>query len=273
MELSKSVKFKTDFFKRYLIVAPLPLAIERTWECEIQAQQDFQRPLLDIGCGEGIFAWGLMAENIDVGIEPNARELERAREIDLYDELIECYGDNIPKPDQSFQTIFSNSVMEHIPDLEPVLVEARRLLKDDGIIYLTLPTDNFDRYNWGYQILSTLGLKKLAAKYQEFFNAFWAHFHFYDKAGWESHFDRCGLQVKEQYEYGSKAQCLFNNFMSPLCFFAFVIKKITNNWFLFPALRSVVVRVIHIPLFASFARLKKQPTGKGGLIFFALEKK
>jgi ubiquinone/menaquinone biosynthesis C-methylase UbiE len=267
------MKFKNDFFARYLNVAPLPLAIERTWECEIQSDQDFQRPILDIGCGEGIFAWGLMDENIDVGIEPNGRELERASDLDLYDELIECYGDNIPKPDQSFQTIFSNSVLEHISEIEPVLKEAHRLLKDGGTIYLTLPTDNFDHYSWGYQILSNMGLKSLASKYLELFNRFWAHYHFYSSSDWEELFDRCGFKVKDQFEYASKAQCLFNNLVSPLCFFAFVVKKVTNRWFLFPTLRSIVVRYFHLPLFSSFARLSKLPPGKGGLIYFAIEKK
>ena len=267
------MKFKIDFFKRYLNIAPLPLAIERSWECEIQTAEEFKRPVLDIGCGEGIFAWGLMDEKIDVGIEPNARELERAREIGLYDELIECFGDNIPKAECTFQTIFSNSVLEHIPDIEPVLIETHRLLKNDGVVYLTLPTDKFDHYSWGYQILSSLGLESLAQKYLVIFNRFWNHYHFYHRSDWEELFDRCGFQVKQQFEYGSKGQCLFNNLISPLCFFAFVVKKSTNRWFLFPALRKMVTPIFHYPVFASFAGLKKLPTGSGGLIFFALEKK
>ena len=271
--MPNKLKFKTNFFERYLLVAPLPLAIERAWECEIQSQYNFHRPVLDVGCGEGIFAWGLMAENIDVGIEPNGRELHRAREVDLYDELIKCCGDNIPKPDQSFQTIFSNSVMEHIPDIEPVLEEVHRLLKDDGIVYLTLPTDKFDHYSWGYQILSSFGLRSLASKYLNSFNRFWAHYHFYNKSDWESIFERCGFKISDHFEYGSKTQCLFNNFASPLCFFSFVVKKVTNRWFLFPKLRSVIVCLVYLPLFNSFARLEKQLDGHGGLVFFALEKK
>lgn len=267
------MKFKGNFFERYLSIAPLPLAIERYWECDIQSAQEFRRPILDIGCGEGIFAWGLVEDNIDVGIEPNGRELERAKEIGLYDELIECYGDNIPKPDGEFKTIFSNSVLEHIPDLEPVLKEANRLLASDGVVYLTLPTDKFDHYSWGHQMLSSLGLKKLAARYRVFFNDFWNHYHYYSREDWQSIFDRCGFKVKEQFEYGSKAQCLFNSFGSPLCAPAMVVKKLTNRWFLFPSLRQWVSKRVYVPIFSAFSKLKKQPEGKGGLIFFAIEKK
>jgi SAM-dependent methyltransferase len=267
------MKFKTDFFARYITIAPLPLAIERSWECEIQSAQNFQPPILDIGCGEGIFAWNLVDEKIDVGIDPNARELERAKNFELYGELIACFGNAIPKPDKSFQTIFSNSVMEHIPEIEPVLREAHRLLKDDGTVYLTLPTDKFDHYSWGSLICSTLGLSGAAARYRRFFNNFWQHYHYYPRAQWEAMFDRNGFKVKDSFEYGSKAQCLFNDFASPFCGIAFIIKKLTNHWFLFPALRAVTTRLIHVPLFSDYARLKKQPTGEGGLIFFALEKK
>jgi len=266
------VKFKPDFFQRYILVAPLPLALERSWECEVQSAQNFARPILDIGCGEGIFAWNLVDEKIDVGIDPNGRELARTKEFDLYDELIECYGNAVPKLDKSFQTIFSNSVMEHIPDIEPVLKETHRLLKDDGVVYLTLPTDKFDHYSWGNLVLLALGLNSLAKKYRDFFNSFWRHYHFYPRAQWEEMFARNGFKVKESFEYGSKTQCLLNDFTSPFCGFAMIVKKLTNRWFLFQPLRLFTARLIHVPFFSHFARLNKQPSGKGGLIFFALQK-
>lgn len=266
------MKFKTNFFQRYITIAPLPLALERCWECEVQSAQNFLHPVLDIGCGEGIFAWNLVDEKIDVGIDPNARELERAKQFDLYNELIECFGNAVPKPDKSFQTIFSNSVMEHITNIEPVLKEAHRLLRDNGVIYLTLPTDKFDHYSWGSLICAALGFNGLAARYRRFFNSFWRHYHYYPRAGWEEMFARNGFKVKDSFEYGSKVQCLFNDFTSPFCGIAFIIKKLTNRWFLFPLLRHVVTRLIYVPLFSSLAELKKQPDGKGGLIFFALQK-
>jgi len=90
------MRFKDNFFYNYVKVAPIPLALERSLECDILSKKTFARPILDIGCGEGIFARVLFDEKIDVGIDPNARELKRARELDAYDELIECFGDKIP---------------------------------------------------------------------------------------------------------------------------------------------------------------------------------
>ncbi len=97
--------FKTDFLYNYIKEAPLPLAIERTFECKILARQEFIHPILDIGCGEGIFAYVLFNENIDVGIDPDKKELKRALNYGMYKELINCFGDNIDKPDKFFKTI------------------------------------------------------------------------------------------------------------------------------------------------------------------------
>ncbi|MGZ3774639.1 MAG: class I SAM-dependent methyltransferase [Bdellovibrio sp.] len=266
------MKFKKNFFQNYIVTTPLPLALERCWECEIQSNQKFLRPILDVGCGEGLFAFNLFEDKIDVGIEPNPKELERAASFDKYMELICCFGDKIPGNNKSFKTIFSNSVLEHIQDIKPVLTEMHRLLADDGQAYFTLPTDKFDQYTFGYQILSACGLKSLAVRYQNFFNKFWRHYHCYNKDNWELLFSQCGFKVKTQFEYASKAQCLLNDLGAPFCLFSFVVKKLTNNWFLFPGARKVITKFIYVPLFLSWATLKKQPQGKGGLIFFALEK-
>ena len=213
------MKFKSDLLETYMSLAPLPLAIERYWECELQSSRQFNRPILDVGCGEGIFANVLFSESVDVGIDPNAKEIERARTYGKYDELIECFGDDIPKPDDSFNTVFSNSVMEHIPPIGDTLEEVSRLISRDGVIYLTLPTDNFEKFTLTYQILNGLGFERLKHSYVERFNKFWRHYHCYSKQDWESLFNQHGLNVKEAIEYGSKSQCMFNGLCQPVVWF------------------------------------------------------
>ena len=126
------MKINTKFLENYATQAPLALAFERVMECRILSRQTFERPILDIGCGEGLFAHVLFTEKIDTGIDPNARELQRAHALGGYHELIECFGDSIPRPDGAYQTVLSNSVVEHIPNLGPVLREAFRLLALEG---------------------------------------------------------------------------------------------------------------------------------------------
>lgn len=265
------MRFKEEIFLNYLQEAPLPLAMERWAECELYKSKTFEHPILDIGCGEGMYAYMLFDEKIDTGIDPNARELERAKDYGAYTELINCFGDAIPKPDKSFNTIFSNSVLEHIPQIDNVLKEAHRLLSDDGKMYVTIPTDMFDKFSVAYQILSGIGLSGFAEKYRIFFNSFWAHFHFYDKNGWQEVFERNGFRVNEAKEYAGKALCLTNDFLAPLSIVSFIVKKTTNKWFLIPGLRKIVAKIFN-PLFLPFLKKTQHFEGRGGLIFFELQK-
>jgi SAM-dependent methyltransferase len=261
---------RRDFLRAYVAVAPLALAFERTLECQLYAERPIERPVLDIGCGEGLFAKILFTEKVNTGIDPNPSELERARELDAYDELIQCEGALIPKPDCSYKTIFSNSVLEHIPDLEPVLREAYRLLVPGGRFYFTVPLDRFDQYSAPARLLQAFGLHSLAVRYRRFYNRFWRHHHYYPLACWKELAQRAGFEVVEAFPYGSRGMCLVNDLLAPLAFPRLLVKKATNRWVLFPKLRAALMYPIYL-----LARGRLRGGGKdpgGGLVFVSLTK-
>jgi len=264
------MKFKDKFLYNYLKRVPLALGIERSLECEILSKQEFERPILDIGCGEGLFAFILFNEKLDVGIDPNAEELKTAEKYGMYKELVHCSGDNIPGNDGSFRTILSNSVLEHIPDLEPVLEEAHRLLHQEGRFYVTVPTDLFDHYNLLYQLSSGLGFKKLAERIRIFFNRFWNHYNFHNRANWEKIFNKAGFEIEDHVEYDPKPICLMNDLLVPFAFPAFIVKKAFNIWVLLPFIRGILVIPSYLVIKMLIKKLKKRRDG--GIIFFALKK-
>lgn len=254
----------------YVAMAPLALAFERVMECRILSQHTFERPLLDIGCGEGLFAKILFAEPVDTGIDPNPRELSRARELGAYAELIECRGDAIPKPDASYRTILSNSVIEHIPDIKPVLKEAYRLLVPGGRLYLTVPSSHFDEYTWISQCLHFFGLKGLRSRFSVFFNRFWAHYHFYEAERWKDLAQEAGFEAVDVHGYGPRRVCLMNDFLVPFSVPEYFTKKFFNRWTLFPAIRRVLLAPI--ALVAELVLKNSQRCDRGGLVFLSLRK-
>ncbi|MBS0534428.1 MAG: class I SAM-dependent methyltransferase [Proteobacteria bacterium] len=264
------MKFKSEFLENYTAQAPLALAFERVMECRILSRQTFERPILDIGCGEGLFANVLFAEKIETGIDPNAREIERAKEFGGYDELIECFGDAIPKPDGAYRTVFSNSVVEHIPQLTPVLREAFRLLAPGGRLYLTVPSDRFDEYSLVSQALGFCGLTGLQARFRDFYNRFWAHYHFYAPARWAEIVTSCGFEVVELHTYGPRYVCLMDDTLTPLGLAARFTKGYANRWTLVPGLR----RVLLAPVLALARTILKgaERCDAGGLVFIAARK-
>ena len=67
------------------------------------------------------------------------------RTADLFDRSSEFKIDiqNIPLPDESWNLIICNHVLEHVPDYKVALKELKRILSKTGILEITVPTDRY----------------------------------------------------------------------------------------------------------------------------------
>lgn len=266
------MRFGDNFFPRYLKEAPVTLALERCLECEILSRQEFKHPVLDVGCGDGLFASILFNEKVDLGIDPKRRELDRARKYAIYEELIQCFGSDVPKEDRSFNTIYSNSALEHVKDLESVLKEAHRLLSDEGNFYVTVPTDFFEQYTIVNVILTELRLESLAKRYRILYNRFWAQYHHYPVQEWINLFEKNRFKVAQTIEYGSKSICLFNDFLAPFSIQSWFVKKVFKKWTLVPKIRTLTT--YPVKLLVGKEKIEQAiGINDGGLVFFKLQKK
>lgn len=263
---------ENDFLLNYLLEAPTPLAIERSWECSLLSKQHLQKPILDVGCGDGIFAKILSKTKIDVGIDPNPIELTRAAKVGFYDELLECFGNEIQKSDNSFATIFSNSVLEHIEDLQPVLIEVRRLLTQNGTFYVTLPTDNFEKFTLISCFFEIIKARRASEIWHRLYNKFWQHHHCYDSEKWKSVFREAGFKVVSVKFYGTKNQCLLNDIMVPFCIFSFINRKFFKRWFVLNGLRELLVKTLIYPAVKRISAIQIVEEKHAGLVLIELKK-
>jgi SAM-dependent methyltransferase len=95
--------------------------------------------VLDFGCSWGYGTFQLRQQGFDaVGFEVSRPRAEFGRKklklniMDSFDELSKL-------PDGGFDIIFSNHVVEHVPNIGPTFALLTRLLKDDGFIFHILP--------------------------------------------------------------------------------------------------------------------------------------
>lgn len=264
------LEFRTTIFLRYLCHAPLALAMERAAESRLYRRYPIIPRVLDLGCGDGLFAEMLFDGQIDTGVDPDPKELKYARTRNNHSELIRTTGDHIPKPDNYYNTILSNSVLEHIPDLPPVLREVRRVLHDDGRFYFTAPSENFDRYSLVNSILEVLGLFPMADRYRRFFNAFWKHYHFHSLAGWIDLVGDCGFEVQDAFTFNPRISCTLNDALTPFGLSGLILKRFCGRWVMSPQLRSIVMKPIARAL--SHRIEASGPCQNGGLVFMALKK-
>lgn len=99
------------------------------------------RIILDVGSGEGLFGRSIKQErNSEVwGIELNSLAAEKAR--DNIDKVIN--GDVFliidSLPDQYFDCIVFNDVLEHLTDPFSLLLKVKKKLKKDGTIVCSIP--------------------------------------------------------------------------------------------------------------------------------------
>jgi SAM-dependent methyltransferase len=102
---------------------------------------------LDLGCGDGLLTRiivQLVGGRDDlVGVDPDPDEIAHAQATGIYKALHAAGGDSVPESDASFDWVLSNSVLEHIDHLEPVLAEVGRLLRPNGEFVFTVPGPDF----------------------------------------------------------------------------------------------------------------------------------
>lgn len=108
--------------------------------------------VLDVGCGEGRHSWEacktanclVYALDIEVGGLDKARYMfqDMDKRGESRGRWILIKGDTVSLPfkDATFDKIICSEVLEHIPDDQQSIRELVRVLKDDGIIAISVPT-------------------------------------------------------------------------------------------------------------------------------------
>ncbi len=93
--------------------------------------------VLDMGCGEGMLARPLKIKGCHVtGVDKLAPEVVSA-EVDRYVQA-DISADRLPF-DREFDCVIMSDVLEHVAEPGELLIKARRLLKEDGSLVVSVP--------------------------------------------------------------------------------------------------------------------------------------
>lgn len=193
-----------DLLWRHLKSVPAFRALLRSVEARFYRQTDLPRPILDLGCGDGHFATLAFDEQLTAGIDPWSGPLRKAHGANVYRLVVNGLGDELPFPDGYFGSIISNSVLEHIPDIQPVLNDMARVLRPGGKAVVTMPSDRFSDWLGGALWLERLKLSGMADRYRRLFNRIARHAHTDGPELWAHRFTDAGLEVERWYYYFSK---------------------------------------------------------------------
>lgn len=194
-----------------------PVALWRAVELRVAAAERYERPLLDLGCGDGLIGQVLFGTHgyVDVGFDPWMAQLRRATRSGVYGHVDQANGDRLPYRDGAFATVFSNSVLEHIPDVAPVVREAGRVLRDGGHFIFTVPSDAFRGLLDGYVWRRDGGDGQGAEAYAASVDAWLEHHHYHTPAEWQGLLASAGMALlKAEYYVSVETERLWDRMNS-----------------------------------------------------------
>ncbi len=174
-----------------------PVALWRAIELRTLANETFDRPILDLGCGDGLIAQVLFGDEapVEAGFDPWLTQVRKAPATGVYLRVQQALGDAMPYPSDAFGSVLSNSVLEHIPNLDPVLDEAARVLRPGGRVFFTVPSDAFRRLLSGYQDRANAGDPEGAEAYAAGVDGWLEHHRYPTPAMWDTALRRTGLRL------------------------------------------------------------------------------
>ncbi len=96
--------------------------------------------ILDVGCGFGHFVdFARKRNRISVGIDINLSIIRKGMQEFGSNFLICASAEQLPIKDSSFDWIFANQIIEHLPNPENFLSEAKRVLSPFGKLIISTP--------------------------------------------------------------------------------------------------------------------------------------
>lgn len=251
-----------EILRSYLEQAPISLALERAIEARQIRSLDLARPILDIGCGDGLFAGIAMPQRPDVGLDLLADELDRSQRRGSYRQLVQGNAEALPFPDGTFATVLSNSALEHMRDLDLVLREIARVVRLGGQVVITVPTLHYQEGFFWSRLFRSIGLRPLALSYEAFVNQVFRHHHVHSAHEWARLLDAQGLREEKRTPYLSDAVIALDDILYPIAAPSKIWKSLTGSYVvpLFrPQIAAVMARILS-------GLYDSRPQGDGGYV-------
>ncbi len=115
--------------------------------------------VLEVGCGAGHILERIQ-EGMLTGIDISPAQIERAKKrLGGKAALLLAKGEKLPFPDKSFDRIICTEVFEHVLEPPMILEEMKRVLKDNGVISLSIPNEKLIIFT--KKILLNCGLRRV----------------------------------------------------------------------------------------------------------------
>lgn len=249
-------------FKRYFPHTPAALCIKECARLSVMRRFPCPGPVLDVGCGDGLFA-RIAFDDVDVwGIDIDAAEGRWAAASKAYTQVILGDVTQVTLPETFFATCVANCSLEHVPRIDLALKNILRSLRPGGLAYLFVPNAGWASYLTSARLLTELGVPSLGTRIENAIDHQFKHHHLYDETGWRKLVEQSGLEVVEIEPVLSTATTVaFEAFLLP-SLAGLLNKKLTTRWTNFPNARKWFARPVYELIRSIMDRADPSPTAE-----------
>jgi SAM-dependent methyltransferase len=231
-------------FATYYKFTPAALALRETVRLHAVRDLDLPGTILDVGCGDGLFARLAYPDRQVWGIDINPTEVRRAQASQSYKTLIVGSVCDVDLPDGFFASAIANCSLEHVPDLDAALKNIRRSLQPGAPFVLIVPTPD-----WGQQLavpalLQRAGFPVLARAYGDALDRVFSHVHLHNHTWWSERLTEAGFTTEEVRPLVQRGTSYAFDVLLAPSLLGYVIKRLTGRWVLVPALRPFTADLI-----------------------------
>jgi SAM-dependent methyltransferase len=225
----------TDYLWPNLESLPYFRGFLRAIEARLLQSVELPAPRLDVGCGDGHFGEIAFAQATTLGVDPALNSLREARRRPAYRWLAAAEGARLPLARASMASAVSNSVLEHIPDVQSVLQEIGRVLKPGGTLAFTVPNPGYLAHLALPAWFEKAGFRSFGERYRGWFRSVTRVEHLAWEDEWREWLERAGLELQGTLRYFPPAAMRVLEWGHYLGLPSLVARKLTGRWILAPA--------------------------------------
>lgn len=231
--------FNRGDFRSYYEFSPAGLAVREAVRLTAVRDIDLAEPILDVGCGDGLFARLAYPEKQIWGIDINPVEIKRAQATNSYQTLVCGNVCDVALPPEFFASSIANCSLEHVPEIDRALSNIRKSLVPGALFVLIVPTPDWSRKLALPELLKRAGLDSLAVAYGDALDRVFKHVHLHDDGWWNDKLELAGFEPVETRTIVSRANSWVFEALLPPSGIGWGVKKLTGRWVLAPSLRAL----------------------------------
>lgn len=242
------MKVSEKYFRRFLQIAPLSVAIWRAVEAKYLSTVKLPHPILDIGCGFGEFARGFFDTKVDVGIDIAPKDLKIAKDCGKYKKVVLADARKLPLENESIASIYSISTFEHIINPQKVIQEAYRVLKKGGILVTTIETEAVDCQTIYRDLLKKIGLQSASKFLLRRYNHLFHRHVIVNKNIWLRYFKKAGFSIERSEDIINPSVVKTYDFFMVTAWISQIFKPIIGKRLVYrPAFVASILTKIFLP--------------------------